>query len=202
MLAGNQRILKRIFDIVVTLVILPIVVFPLFIILVTVTISTGKNGLFVQNRVGYRGELFRLYKIRTLRGSGHKDAIEIHQNETKFGRWLRINKLDELPQVFNVLIGNMSWVGPRPDIPGYADKLEGEDRIILSVKPGITGPATLKYKNEDKILMILDNPLEYNDTVIWPDKVAINKLYVEHWSFRKDVYYLIASLFNINKTRL
>lgn len=198
MLTGSQRILKRIFDILVTLVILPIIVFPLFIILVIATISTGKKGLFIQKRVGYKGDLFRVYKVRTLKGSDHRDAIEIYQNETIFGRWLRISKLDELPQIFNVLIGNMSWVGPRPDVPGYADELEGKDRIILSVKPGITGPATLKYRNEDEILLTKENPIEYNDTVIWPDKVAINRVYVENWSLKKDVYYLIASFFKLN----
>lgn len=197
MLSENQRLIKRAFDIVLVIVVLPVLLLPLLILFGLVTIITGKNGLFVQRRVGYQGAIFNLYKIRTLKGQDHKDIIDISESETRLGRWLRVNKIDELPQVFNVLIGNMSWVGPRPDIPGYADRLVGEDRIILSVKPGITGPATLKYKNEDTLLLTKENPLKYNDEVIWPDKVAINKLYVQNWSLKKDVFYIIASIFNL-----
>lgn len=197
MLTENQRLLKRAFDIVLVVVVLPLLLLPLLILFVLVTIITGKNGLFVQRRVGYQGAIFNLYKIRTLKGKDHKDIIDISESETRFGRWLRVNKIDELPQVFNVLIGNMSWVGPRPDIPGYADRLIGEDRIILSVRPGITGPATIKYKNEDILLLTKENPLKYNDEVIWPDKVAINKLYVQNWSLKQDVFYIIASIFNL-----
>lgn len=200
MLTKNQRILKRSFDIVLTLFILPILILPVLILLAVATISTGKKGLFVQKRVGWRGDLFRLYKIRTLKGSVHKDVNDIKDNETRIGRWLRIHKLDELPQVINVLIGNMSWVGPRPDVPGYADKLEGEDRIILSIRPGITGPATIKYKNEDALLLTKHDPMKYNDEVIWPDKVSINKLYIKNWSLKKDVFYILASIFNLDKS--
>ena len=151
--------------------------------------------MFVQKRIGAGGKPFDLFKLRSLKGRHHKDIVDIKDSETGFGRWLRRTKLDELPQLFNVLIGDMSWVGPRPDIPGYADKLEGEDRIILSVKPGITGPATLKYRNEDELLMKQENPLAYNDTVIWPDKVKINKEYIKNWSLAKDIRYLLSSVF-------
>lgn len=159
------------------------------------TLNTGASGLFVQQRVGQFGQLFSLYKIRTLIGENHGDVLAIARDKTAFGGWLRKTKLDELPQLFNVLKGDMSWVGPRPDVPGYADKLVGEDRIILELKPGVTGPATLKYKDEDAILLQQDNPLEYNDTVIWPDKVAINKAYLEHWSLQKDMKYMLQSVF-------
>jgi lipopolysaccharide/colanic/teichoic acid biosynthesis glycosyltransferase len=94
-----------------------------------------------------------------------------------------------------VLKGDMSWVGPRPDVPGYADLLKGDDRIILQLKPGVTGPATLKYKQEDALLLKQENPLAYNDTVIWPDKVAINKAYIQEWSLQKDIKYLLQSVF-------
>ncbi|MFT5237314.1 MAG: lipopolysaccharide/colanic/teichoic acid biosynthesis glycosyltransferase, partial [Flavobacteriaceae bacterium] len=120
----------------------------------------------------------------------------IVKNETKFGRWLRSNKLDELPQIFNVLTGNMSLIGPRPDVAGYADRLEGDDRIILSVKPGITGPATIKYRNEDQLLLQQEDSKSFNDEVIWPDKIIINKNYIKNWSLRKDIGYLFASLVN------
>jgi lipopolysaccharide/colanic/teichoic acid biosynthesis glycosyltransferase len=194
MLTQNQRISKRLFDIVTTVFMIPIVITPLLLLVILAWLDTGKNGVFVQKRIGYQGKIFNVYKLRTLKGTAHKDALEIHEDETRFGRWLRRSKLDELPQLFNVLKGDMSWVGPRPDIPGYADTLEGEDRIVLTVLPGITGPATLKYKNEDILLLEQKNPLAYNDTVLWPDKVAINKDYVKNWSFWKDIGYLWRSI--------
>ena len=152
-------------------------------------------GLFSQKRIGQAGKIFSIYKIRTLKGTNHPDIESIKEHETNFGKWLRKSKLDELPQLFNILLGNMSWVGPRPDVSGYADALIAEDQIILSVKPGLTGPATLKYKNEDELLLQQLDSQKYNNTVIWPDKVAINKLYVENWSFWGDVGYLWKSVF-------
>ena len=196
MLSQKQKIVKRGFDLILTLAILPIVIFPLILLWLLSSFSTGRNGWFVQKRIGINGSLFSFYKLRTLKGKNHKDILEIKNSETPFGRWLRHTKLDEIPQIFNVFFGTMSWVGPRPDIPGYADKLMGEDRIILTIKPGITGPATIKYKNEDKLLLEQENPLEYNDNVIWPDKVKINKKYVSNWSLSKDIGYLWQSLFN------
>ncbi len=195
MLTRQQLALKRIFDISISILVLPFAIIPLFLLLIIATFSTSKNGLFVQQRIGRYGKPFALYKIRSLKGIHHEDAMQIHQSETKFGSWIRSTKLDELPQIFNVLIGNMSWVGPRPDVPGYADKLQGDDRIILSIRPGITGPATLKYKNEDALLLQQPDPKEYNDQVIWPDKVEMNKKYIRNWSLRKDIYYLFASIF-------
>jgi lipopolysaccharide/colanic/teichoic acid biosynthesis glycosyltransferase len=109
---------------------------------------------------------------------------------TTIGGFFRRVKIDELPQLWNVLIGQMSFVGPRPDVAGYADKLKGEDRIILSVKPGITGPAQLAYRDEEKILSNQNNHIKYNDEVIWPDKIKINRMYVENYSFFKDLYYI------------
>lgn len=196
MLTGNQQIVKRIFDISISVVILPFVIIPLILLIVLATLDTGKNGLFVQKRIGRFGIPFNLYKIRSLKGTDHPDAVAIKQNETKFGSWLRRTKLDELPQLFNVLRGDMSLVGPRPDVAGYADLLKGEDRIILEVRPGVTGPATLKYKDEDKLLLQQLDPREHNDTVLWPDKVAINKDYVKNWSLKKDIFFLIKSILN------
>ncbi len=196
MLTRKQLVLKRIFDVSISILALLIVIIPLILLLILAGISTGQRGLFIQKRIGYRGREFNLYKIRTLKGKDHEDILQIKKSETSFGNWLRKTKLDELPQLWNVLNSTMSMVGPRPDIPGYADLLEGEDRIILSVKPGITGPATLKYKNEDQILLQQPDPKKYNDEVIWPDKVKINKKYVEEWSLGKDLGYLWASLIN------
>ena len=115
---------------------------------------------------------------------------------TRFGRFLRNFKLDEIPQLWNVMIGDMSLVGPRPDIPGYADELLGEDQIILSVRPGVTGPATLKYKNEEDLLVFQSDPIHFNDTVIWKDKIEINKKYIKNWSLKVDLIYLLRTIFN------
>jgi lipopolysaccharide/colanic/teichoic acid biosynthesis glycosyltransferase len=113
---------------------------------------------------------------------------------TKSGKLFRDTKIDELPQLFNVLFGSMSFVGPRPDVEGYADRLEGDDRIILSIRPAITGPATLKYKNEEEILAKKLNPKEYNDRVIWIDKVKINREYIQNWSLKRDIEYIIKTV--------
>ena len=110
--------------------------------------------------------------------------------------WGRKHKLDELPQLLNVFKGDMSLVGPRPDVAGYADALIGKDRVILDVRPGITGPATLKYKNEEALLMEQEDPQTYNDLVIWKDKVEINKNYLENWSLIGDIRIIIKTFFN------
>jgi lipopolysaccharide/colanic/teichoic acid biosynthesis glycosyltransferase len=113
---------------------------------------------------------------------------------TKIGAFFRKTKIDELPQLWNVLIGQMSFVGPRPDVKGYADKLQGKDKVVLSVRPGITGPASLKYKNEEVLLETQSNPEQYNNEVIWPDKVKINVDYVNNWSFIQDVRYIYQTI--------
>lgn len=142
---------------------------------------------FTQTRIGYKGIPFVIYKFRTYTIDGSKP--------TKMGTFLRKTKLDELPQIINLIKGEMVLVGPRPDIPGYADKLKGDDSIILHVKPGITGLASLKYRNEEEILANELNPLNYNDKVIWPDKVRINKWYVRNRSFFMDCKILFYTIF-------
>lgn len=194
MLTKGQHIQKRIFDVVLAILLLPFLLIPMLILWLLASISTGMNGWFSQTRIGRHGKPFKVYKLRSLKGRNHQSVTEMKAAETSFGRWLRKTKLDELPQLFNVLSGTMSWVGPRPDIPGYADRLEGEDRILLQLLPGVTGPATLKYKHEDQLLLQQQDPNVYNDTVIWPDKVAINKRYLEDWSLKKDVRYLWRSV--------
>ena len=145
-------------------------------------------GLFLQVRVGQHTKLFKILKIRTYNEIGQC---------SKFGGFLRKFKLDELSQLINVLKGDMSFVGPRPDIPGFADILIGEDRVVLSVKPGITGPAALRFRNEEKLLKEQINPEKYNLEVIWPEKVAINKEYIENYHIFKDVTYMIKTVFNV-----
>ena len=194
MLTPKQQLGKRFFDLTVSVLVFPLFIGPILLLWLLATLDTGRNGLFAQQRIGKEGKKFKVLKIRTLKGTRHKSVKEMKESETSLGRWLRATKLDELPQLFNILIGEMSWVGPRPDVPGYADALSGEDRIVLSVRPGLTGPATIKYRNEDALLLKQQDPDRYNDEVIWPDKVQINKKYVKNWALLKDIKYLWASI--------
>ena len=160
---------------------------------VLATIETKSNGMFMQKRVGKNAKLFTIYKIKTMKkvdGISTSITSSTDARITKSGAFFRKTKIDELPQLFNVLIGDMSFVGPRPDVEGYADKLTGDDRVILTIRPGITGPASLAYKNEEEILAKQTDPKEYNDTIIWPDKIKINKEYIKNWSFSKDLHYI------------
>ena len=164
---------------------------------IVATVETRSNGLFVQKRVGLNGKLFSVYKIKTMKQiDGLETTVTTSQDRriTKSGAFFRKTKIDELPQLFNVLFGSMSFVGPRPDVEGFADRLEGDDRIILSIRPGITGPASLKYKNEEEILSKQKDPEKYNLEVIWPDKVQINKEYIKHWSIKKDIEYILKTV--------
>ncbi len=165
------------------------------ILVLLASIDTKEWGVFSQERIGKAGKVFKIYKIRTLKNEPHVLG-HLDKSATRLGKWLRTYKLDELPQLVNVLIGDMSFVGPRPDIKGFADELEGEDRIILGIRPGVTGPATIKYKNEEELLSVQDDPEKYNRTIIWRDKVEINKKYIENWSFYLDLKFIIKSIFN------
>ena len=153
----------------------------------------GGPIIFKQRWVGQYGRLFTMYKFRsmTVAHSGSSVAVKGESRITPLGAVLRKYKLDELPELWNVLIGDMSFVGPRPDVPGYADKLEGEDRRMLLLKPGITGPASLKYRNEEELLAKQENPQEYNDKVLFPDKVRLNIEYLDNWSFSNDIKFII-----------
>jgi len=198
MLSKKQQIVKRIFDIVLCLVGAVIILIPILILILVATISTRKFGLFSQLRVGQYSKIFCIYKIRTMQDHSNDNFITIKDDQriTRVGKFLRHYKLDELPQLFNVLIGNMSLVGPRPDVLGYADKLEGKNRSILSVKPGITGPATLVFRDEETLLAKHKDPLSYNNEVIWPQKIQLNRQYVENWSLKKDINYILQTIFN------
>jgi len=145
--------------------------------------------LFKQIRIGKNGVPFTIYKLRTIpEGATIPNA---------WGAFLRKSKLDELPQLLNVLKGEMTLVGPRPDVPGYADLLQGDDRIILTLKPGITGLASLKYRNEEQLLAQQPHPKQYNDEVIWPDKVRINKWYASNRTFLIDLQIIFYTLIPI-----
>jgi lipopolysaccharide/colanic/teichoic acid biosynthesis glycosyltransferase len=190
-----QLLVKRIFDFSLSVLLLPFLLLPIIILVLICTIDTRQYGVFSQLRVGQHGRLFKIYKLRTLKAEVH-ELGQLNRSATRIGKVLRNSKLDELPQLFNVLIGDMSFVGPRPDVQGFADQLTGDDRIILKVKPGITGPATLKYKDEEDILSLQLDPETYNRTIIWVDKVEINKKYVQNWSFYLDLTFIIKSILN------
>ena len=153
-------------------------------------------ALFRQERIGRFGKPFRLVKFRSMAGNQTGETVTVAGDPriTPLGAKLRRFKLDELPELWNVLVGDMSFVGPRPDVPGYADALTGDDREILRLSPGITGPATLKYRNEEELLASVEDPKRYNDEVIFPDKVRINRYYLHHPSFLMDVRMILATL--------
>lgn len=178
--------LKRFMDIFFSLICI-IICSPLFCLLfIFASFDTSSNGIFTQKRVGQYGRLFTIYKLRTI----HKQTGKI----SKIGSFFRKSKLDELPQLLNVLIGNMSIVGPRPDIPGYYDRLIGESRKILELKPGLTCEASLKYADEELLLSKQENPLQYNDEIIFPDKIKMNLEYYYKQSLTEDFKIIIKTI--------
>lgn len=216
-------ILKFLFDRVVAFIGL-LFLWPILVVLaILIKLKmSGGAAFFVQNRVGKDGILFKCHKFRTMipvknsEGSNAKKgdkawstvSVAGDSRITPFGAKLRHYKLDELPGLWDVLIGNMSFVGPRPDVPGYADKLQGDDRDVLKLRPGITGPATLKYRLEDEMISeyvaqkqkegdkrpMQEIAVDYNDNVIYPDKVRLNCYYYRHYSFFKDIQMILCTV--------
>lgn len=187
---------KWIFDRLVSLTALVLLSPILLALAVIVLVGNGWPIFFRQERIGQYGKPFSMIKFRSMRGSETSSVATCEKERvTSVGRLLRRTKLDELPELFNILKGDMSFVGPRPDVPGYADKLEGDDRKMLEMKPGLTGVATLKYRNEDDLLSSQANPKEYNDNVIWPDKVRLNLMYQQRQSFCLDIKILLCTAF-------
>ena len=188
-----NKTLKRSFDIFFAIFGLVFLFLVIFLSYIVSSFETLSNGIFIQQRVGRGGKLFNVFKIKTMKTVAGINTTVTSSGDvriTKSGIFFRKTKIDELPQLWNVLIGQMSFVGPRPDVPGYADRLQGKDRRILSIRPGITGPAQLAYRGEEDILVFKNDPVKYNDEVIWPDKVRINREYIEDYSFFKDFYYI------------
>ena len=208
-------ILKYIFDRAVSLIGL-LFLWPLLLVVALLIRIKMPGGpvFFVQDRVGKDGRIFRCHKFRTMQvdHGGSPVSVAGDSRITPFGAKLRHYKIDELPELWDVLVGNMSFVGPRPDVPGYADSLEGDDREILSLRPGITGPATLKYRLEDEMIAeyvaqrraagdqrdMQEIAEEYNDAVIFPDKVRINRYYLHHYSFISDIRMIFATLLGLH----
>jgi len=190
--------IKRTFDLCSSFMGL-IILFPLL-IFISLAIKLGSSGpiLFSQNRVGKDGRLFTLVKFRSMTVQQDSSSTSTARGDvriTKIGAFLRKYKLDELPELWNVLMGEMSLVGPRPDVPGYADSLKGKDRDMLKLRPGITGTASLKYANEEEILAAQEDPQKYNDEVIFPDKVKVNLEYYENQSLWLDIKIIFVTIF-------
>ncbi len=188
--------LKRFSDLILSILGIIFSFLLLLFIAIFIKINMGKPIFFKQFRIGSGGNKFILFKFRTMinEHNGSTMSIKGEKRITPLGAFLRKYKLDELPELWNILKGDMSFVGPRPDVPGYYDKLEGDYRKILNLRPGLTGPASLKYINEEEILSKVENPQWYNDNIIFPDKVRINKLYYENWSFWLDVKIIIDTI--------
>lgn len=190
-------ILKYVFDRVMALIGL-LVLWPVLAV-VAVLIKVKMPGgpvIFKQRRVGLGARPFTMYKFRsmTVGHGGSSVSVAGESRITPLGAKLRHYKLDELPELWNVLVGDMSFVGPRPDVPSYADQLKGPDREVLKLRPGITGPASLKYRDEEDLLAGQPDPLKYNDEVIFPDKVRINRYYLHHYSFIKDIQMIFCTV--------
>ena len=189
--------LKFIFDRVAALLGLLLIWWLLIVVAILIKVKMpGGPALFRQTRIGRHGKPFTIYKFRTMTvgHGGSSVSVAGESRITPLGAVLRRYKIDELPELWNVLIGDMSFVGPRPDVPGYADRLQGDDREMLELRPGITGPASLKYRNEEELLAAVDNPQKYNDTVIYPDKVRINRYYLHNYSFVKDIEMIVCTV--------
>ena len=189
--------LKYVFDRVAALLGLLLIWWLLIVVAILIKVKMpGGPALFRHTRIGRHGKPFTIYKFRTMTvgHGGSSVSVAGESRITPLGAVLRRYKIDELPELWNVLIGDMSFVGPRPDVPGYADRLQGDDREMLELRPGITGPASLKYRNEEELLAAVDNPQEYNDTVIYPDKVRINRYYLHNYSFVKDIEMIVCTV--------
>ena len=198
-LSGRSRkwVLKRAFDLVASLAGL-VVLAPLLLVLAAVVRTTSPGpALFFQLRVGRHGKRFKCVKFRTMVVGAEEQGTVTAEGDprvTAVGHFLRRTKLDELPQLWNVLAGDMSFVGPRPDVIGYADRLQGDDRRILDFRPGITGPSTLLFREEERLLAMARDPQAFNDAVVYPEKLRINLNYLETRTFWRDIGYLVSTL--------
>ena len=193
-----QSSVKRCFDLCLAFVAVVILCIPFLLLCLCCRLASGSPVFFRQRRIGREGRAFTCYKFRTMeRGAETKGTVTIAADRrvTTMGRFLRRWKLDELPQLLNVFNGSMSFVGPRPDVPGYADRLRGEARELLRLRPGITGPATLFFRYEEEILGGTDDPAGFSDEVLWPLKVRMNLAYMRNWSLARDLGYILTTAF-------
>jgi len=191
------RIGKRVLDLVVAVPCFLLLLVPMLAVAGAIVILSGLPVLFTQERIGRLGCRFRIIKYRSMTRvaeAGGSVTVSNDPRITGIGRVLRKWKLDELPQLWNVIWGDMSLVGPRADVPGFMDQLQGSDRLILRLRPGVTGPATLAYRNEETLLALQADPQRYNAEVLFPNKVKLNKGYLTNLSLRADLWYIFATL--------
>jgi lipopolysaccharide/colanic/teichoic acid biosynthesis glycosyltransferase len=196
-LTFGQRFIKRTIDLLFAIVGLIATSWLILIAAAVASLETRQSGFFTQRRVGRFGRPFSIIKIRTMRSHPTIQTVVTTARDpriTRFGRLFRRLKIDELPQLLNVLIGHMSLVGPRPDVEEFADMLSGPDRVILTIRPGITGPATLRFRHEETELARQSDPERYNREVIFPEKVRLNREYIEQFRLTNDLFYLLATL--------
>lgn len=199
-----QACIKRTFDITASAAGLAVLWPLMLVIALLVKLTSPGPILFRQQRVGRYGRLFTCVKFRTMTVGAEREGsvtTAADRRITAIGKWLRRLKLDELPQLWNVLVGQMSFVGPRPDVPGYADRLEGEARRVLDLRPSITGPATLAFRDEEELLARAADPRVYNDMVIWPRKVELNLEYLNTWSLWRDIRLILATLLPFSRPK-
>ena len=191
---------KRFFDLFFSLFLIIIGSPVIFFAWILASIETKSNGFYCQERVGKNGNLFFVFKIKTMFDSkidNNNVTTSDNPRITLLGKYFRRFKVDELPQLFNVLIGDMSFVGPRPDVKGFADELTGEDALILKIRPGITGLSSLKYKNEEYILSNVKNPIDYNKSVIYPEKIKLELQYIKNWSLFNDIKLILFTVIGV-----
>ena len=193
----GAKFIKEVFDYALASLIIAVLSPFLIGLSLIVGFTMGWPVVYTQVRIGQNGKPFRLHKFRSMKKVKSETTVAASEKNriTWFGRFMRKYKLDELPELWNIIRGDMSFVGPRPDVPGYADQLSGEDRVILQLKPGLTGAASLKYMHEEELLSQQENPQYYNDQVIFPDKVYVNKKYMEKWTLWLDLKIIILTAF-------
>ena len=187
-LSTSQKVFKRLLDVLLSLILIPTLLLPVSILIILATIDTKIFGLFFQNRVGQYGKGFTIYKIRTYNRNGEV---------SKFSKKIRKYKLDEIPQILNILLGQMSFVGPRPDVLEVMSTLSKSDQIILFIKPGLTGPASLYYFNEEALLAEQEDPIAYTNQILTPKKNAINKDYIKNYHIFNDVNYIYKTTLHV-----
>ena len=196
---------KRLFDFFLSLI---LIIFASPVILcawIIASLETKSNGFYLQQRVGRNSKLFVVFKIKTMFNTklnlNNSVTTSNDKRITFMGKFFRRSKVDELPQLFNVLIGDMSFVGPRPDVEGFADELTGDNELILKLRPGITGVSSLKYKNEEYTLSKVKNPIEYNKNIIYPRKVKLEMQYIKNWSMFYDIKLILLTILGVLKFR-
>jgi lipopolysaccharide/colanic/teichoic acid biosynthesis glycosyltransferase len=198
---------KRLFDIAITGIGLALLAAPFVAIACLIKLTSPGPVFFRQTRVGQYGRPFRIYKFRTMMSEQAPRAttitVEGDKRITWLGRYLRKWKIDELPQLINVILGNMSLVGPRPEVPEYVARYSEEDkRVVLSVLPGMTDFASVRFRNESELLAVQTDPLGYYESVVLPRKTRYYRFYVRHASFRLDLLIIVQTILTLAKDAL